>query len=153
MVQSFSYLIYAAAFVSGEGESGAVLDPSLVALALVISPLVFLSVGLISRRPGAVRRVVRAMGLLVVVGLALGLLSPIVGAAAGFGIGIAITLNMPAFEGQLARRLVGVGLAVAYMVLMLVLIPPAGVLAGAVLPGLMVGFADEYGAWREARSR
>lgn len=136
----------------GEGESGTVVDPSLVALSLLISPLVFLSVGLISRGQGTLRRVIRSMGLLVVVGLAMGLLSPIVGAAAGFGVGIAITLNMPDFEGQLARRLVGVGLAVAYMVLMLVLIPPAGVLAGAVLPGAMVGFADEYSAWREAKS-
>ncbi|HEX6301066.1 MAG TPA: hypothetical protein VF148_11425 [Acidimicrobiia bacterium] len=121
-------------------------------MALLISPLVFLSVGLISRRPGALRGVVRSMVLLVVLGLALGLVSPIVGAAAGFGVGIAITLNMPDFEGQLRRRLVAVGFAVAYMVVMLVLIPPAGVLAGALLPGTMVGFADEYGAWREFKA-
>ena len=92
------------------------------------------------------------MGLLVVLGLAIGVLSPIVGAAAGFGVGIAISLNRPEFEGQLRRRIVAVALAVAYMIVMLILIPPAGVLAGAILPGLMVGFADEYGAWREAQT-
>lgn len=124
----------------------------MVAIALVIAPLVFLTIGLISRRSGITRAILRSMGLLVVLGLAFGLLSPIVGAAAGFGVGTAISLNMPEFEGQLRRRLVAVALAVAYMVVMLVLIPPAGVLAGAVLPGLMVGFADEYGAWREERT-
>lgn len=92
------------------------------------------------------------MGLLVAIGLALGLLSPIIGAAAGFGVGIAMTLNMPDFEGQLRRRLLAVGFAVAYMSVMLVLIPPAGVLAGALLPGVMVGIADEYGAWREFKA-
>jgi hypothetical protein len=152
VIQSVSYLIYASAFVSGEGGSGPVADPRLVVVALLISPLVFSSVGLISRRPGALRGVVRSTGLLVALGLALGLLSPIIGAAAGFGVGIAISLNMPDFEGQLRRRLVAVGLAVAYMSVMLVLIPPAGVLAGALLPGSMVGIADEYGAWREFKS-
>jgi hypothetical protein len=92
------------------------------------------------------------MGLLVALGLAIGLLSPIIGAAAGFGVGMAITLNMPGFEGQLRRRLVAVGFAIAYMSVMLLLIPPAGVLAGALLPGIMVGFADEYGAWREFKA-
>lgn len=151
VVQSVSYLIYASAFVSGEGESGPIADPRLVAVALLISPLVFASVGLISRRVGVLREVIRSMGLLVALGLAFGLLSPIIGAAAGYGVGIAVTLNMPEFEGQLRRRLVAVGFAVAYMSVMLVFIPPAGVLAGAILPALMVGFADEYGAWRQER--
>lgn len=93
------------------------------------------------------------MGLLLALGLTLGLLSPVVGAAAGFGVGFALTLNMPALEGQLRRRLVGVGFVVVYMSILLVLIPPAGVLAGGFLPGVMVGFADEYGAWRETKSR
>lgn len=93
------------------------------------------------------------MGLLLVLGLAIGRWSPIVGAATGFGVGFAITLNMPAFDGQLRRRLIGVGVAVIYMVVMLGLIPAAGVIAGAVLPGFMVGFADEYGAWRSMREQ
>lgn len=124
-----------------------------MAIALAIAPLAFAGVGLVSARQGTPGKVLQAMGLLVVLALSLGLISPIVGAAAGFGAGIAITLSMPAFEGQMRRRLVGVGLAVAYMSVMLLVIPPAGVLAGAVLPGAMVGFADEYGAWRWARDQ
>lgn len=128
-------------------------DLGLVVFALALAPLVFMSVGWISQQEDTPKKTLQAMGLLVVLGLALGLLSPIVGAAAGFGVGIAITLNMPDFEGQLMRRLLAVGFAVAYMYLMLRLIPPAGVLAGGVLPGPMVGLADEYGAWRFARNQ
>ena len=36
-------------------------------------------------------------------------------------------------------------------VLLLFVSVPAGVLSGAVIPIMMVGFADEYGAWRWAR--
>lgn len=147
----FSYFPYAAAFIPPEGESGSSIDAGLVAIALALAPLVFVAVGFISRNPTTPKRVIYSLGLLLALGLSLGLLSPIIGAAAGFGAGIALTLNQPDIKGQMKRRMVGVALAIVYMFAMLVFIPPAGVLAGAILPGLMVGFADEYGAWREER--
>jgi hypothetical protein len=119
-----------------------------------VTPFVFLVIGLLSRNPTTPKRVLISMGLLVVAGLGFGILSPALGAAAGLGIGIALTLNLPDIAGQMRRRLVGVGFAVVYMFVLLIFIPAAGVLAGAILPGLMVGFADEYGAWRtETRAR
>lgn len=127
------------------------IDSGLVAISLAIAPLVFITVGFVSRNPLSPKRVLVAMGLLLAIGLSVGLVSPVLGAAAGFGVGMALTLNLPSLEGQLKRRLIGVGLAVAYMLLLLIVITPAGVLAGAILPGLMVGFADEYGAWRHSR--
>ncbi len=48
-------------------------------------------------------------------------------------------------------RLVAVGLGAAYASVLLFVAPPAGVLAGAIVPTIMVGFADEYGAWRATR--
>lgn len=111
----------------------------------------FITVGFISKNPLAPKRVLIAMGLLLGIGLSVGLISPVMGAAAGFGVGFALTLHLPDVERQMRRRLVWVGSACAYMLLMLVLFPPAGVLAGAILPGLAVGFADEYGAWRHTR--
>ncbi len=148
----FSYFPYAAAFIPPEGEPGPYIDPGLVGIALALAPLVFVAVGFISRNPGAPKKILYAMGTLVVLGLAIGLLSPVLGAAAGFGTGIALTLNQPEVDGQMRRRMVAVALVVVYMFAMLVFIPPAGVLAGAVLPGLGVGFADEYGAWRHSRT-
>ena len=127
-------------------------DGDLVAIALAVAPLVFVVVGLVSRSPNWLQRTYVSLGLLLALGLALGLFDPALGAAAGLGVGIAVTLNMPDIAGQLRRRLAGVAFALAYMLALLVLINPAGVLAGAVLPGLMVGFADEYGAWRVSRA-
>ena len=149
----FSYFPYAAAFIPAEGETGPAIDAGLVAIALAVAPLVFVTVGFVSRNPKTPKRILISMGLLLAIGLSVGLIAPILGAAAGFGVGIALTLNLPDIEGQMRRRMIGIGFAVAYMLLMLFVLTPAGVLAGAVLPGLMVGFADEYGAWREAKSR
>ncbi|HUG32393.1 MAG TPA: hypothetical protein VMM14_05825 [Acidimicrobiia bacterium] len=122
-------------------------------ISLALAPLVFIAVGFISRNPTAAKKVLYSLGLLLVLGLTLGLLAPVLGAATGFGVGIAITLNPPDIDGQLRRRLVAVALALVYMFAMLVFIPPAGVLAGAILPGLAVGFADEYASWRQAATQ
>lgn len=147
----FSYFPYAAAFIPAEGETGPAIDAGLVAIALAVAPLVFVTIGFVSRNPKTPKRILISMGLLLAIGLSVGLIAPILGAAAGFGVGIALTLNLPDIEGQMRRRMVGIGFAVAYMLLMLFVLSPAGVLAGAFLPGLMVGFADEYGAWRHQR--
>ena len=73
------------------------------------------------------------------------------GAAAGFGIGAALTLNLPDIPDQLRRRILAVVLGVAYTMILLLVATPAGVVTGALVPILMVGFADEYGAWKWAR--
>ena len=150
MALFFSYVAYAAAFAASEDGSAFDIDGGLVTIALALAPLVFISVAFISRNPQARRRIVHAVGLLLVIGLILGLISPIIGAAAGFGVGIAVSLHPVAVEGWLKWRLVGVALAIVYMFALLVVIPAAGLIAGAVVPGLMVGFADEYRLWRES---
>ena len=48
-------------------------------------------------------------------------------------------------------RLWATGFTVVYVLFLLVVITPAGVFAGALLPLLMLGFADEYTAWRAAQ--
>ena len=120
-------------------------------IGLVVAPIVFVVVGLVSKNPRAPRMILISMGLLLLLGLSLGLVSPVLGAAAGFGVGTALCLRLPDIPDQLKRRLIGVTFAVAYTTLLLFVAPPAGVLTGAILPTLMVGFADEYGAWRLAR--
>ena len=150
MILLFSYVAYAGAFVvSGDG-AGFDTDPGLVVIALAMVPLVFIAVAFISRNPRARGRVLQSVGLLLVIGLVAGLISPIVGAAAGYGAGIAVSLHPVNVEGCLRRRLIGVVLALIYMSALLVFIPAAGLIAGAIVPGLMVGFADEYSVWRES---
>jgi hypothetical protein len=145
----FSYFPYAAAFIDGVDE--VTVDPRLVGSALVIAPFVFVVIGFVSRNTRGPRQILMAMGLLLVLGLAIGLISPVLGASAGFGVGTALTLRMADIPDQLKRRLIGVAFAVVYTTLLLFVAPPAGVLTGAIVPTLMVGFADEYGAWRLAR--
>lgn len=148
----FSYFPYAAAFVRTEGEAGLTVDAGLIAIALALAPLVFVVVGFVSKNPLTPKRTLWSMGLLILIGLSLGLIDPVLGATTGFGIGIALTLRLPDIPGQMKRRMYGVGFAVAYTLLLLLFLTPAGILTGAVFPALMVGFADEYGAWQQSRS-
>jgi hypothetical protein len=151
VVAMFSYFSYAAAFVQPEGAERAI-DGSLVAVALAIAPFVFVVVALVSRNPRAPRMVLLSMGLLLALGLALGLVSPVLGAAAGFGVGAALCLRLPDIPGQMTRRIIAVALAISYTTVLLLVATPAGVLSGAIVPILMIGFADEYGAWRWAQA-
>lgn len=147
----FSYFPYAAAFVRTEGEAGLTVDGGLIAIALALAPLVFVVVGFVSKNPRTPKRTLWSMGLLILMGLSLGLVDPVLGATTGFGIGIALTLRLPDIPGQMKRRMYGVGFAVAYTLLLLLFLTPAAILTGAVFPALMVGFADEYGAWQHNR--
>ena len=148
----FSYFTYAAAFIVPEGEEPRI-DPGLVGIALALAPFVFVVVGVISGNPRAPRMVLISMGLLLGLGLALGLISPALGAAAGFGVGVALCLKLPDIPDQLRRRLVAVSLSTVYTMLLLFFLTPAGLITGALLPALAVGFADEYGAWKRDRDR
>jgi hypothetical protein len=149
VVGMFSYFPYAAAFISEGGEPA--IDPALVGVALVVAPFVFVVVGLVSRNTLAPKRILLSMGLLVAIGLSLGLITPVLGASAGFGVGVALCLRLPDISTQLKRRLIAVGLATLYTMVLLFIAPPAGVITGAIVPILMVGFADEYGVWRATR--
>lgn len=145
IVVLFSYFTYLGAF-SFSDEHIAV-DPGLVGIGATIAPLAFIVFGFLSRNPRAARDVLRAMGALLALGLGLGLITPAIGATAGFGAGAAICLNRPQVEGVYKRRAIAVVFAVVYTFVLLVIDEGAGVFTGAILPVLMVGFADEYSAW------
>ena len=146
-----SYFFYAAAFIPPEGQAGPSLDPGLVGLAIALAPFTFVAVGFVSRNHRAPKLVLAAMGMLLVLGLGVGLISPVLGASAGFGVGIALVLKRPGLPDVMRNRIVAVVLSLLYTFALLVFITPAGVLTGAILPPLMVGFADEYTAWRFSR--
>lgn len=148
-----SYFFYAAAFIPPVGEAGPALEPGLLGLAVALAPFAFVVVGFVSRNPRAPKLVLVAMGLLLVLGLAVGLLAPVLGASAGFGVGIAVVLNRPGLPDVMRNRIVAVVLTLVYIFMLLVFITPAGVLTGALLPPLAVGFADEFTAWAAARRR
>jgi hypothetical protein len=140
----FSYFPYAAAF-AGPLEAG--IDTTDLGLGLALAPFVFIALAAVSRYPRP-RRVLAAMGVLLLVGLSVGLVSPALGAAAGFAAGGALALRPPDDPRAMRHRLVAVVLCTAYTFLLLVVITPAGVFTGAVLPLMSLGFADEWTRWR-----
>lgn len=141
-----AYFVYGVAFA----------DPDRVAMGQVLAALALSVVGLfavaiISGREDAPKRALQAALVLVLIALPFGLLSRLMGAALGAGIGTAITLNPPRFANVFRNRLVAVVFFVAYAFGLLFLIPPAGVMTGALAPPLAVALADEYSAWRSTR--
>ena len=146
VVMAFSYFSFAGAFT----QPGQTIDPSLVAVALVTAPFVFILLALVSRFP-APGRVAGAMALLLLLGLSIGLVSPALGAVAGFGAGGALTLRDPGYPGVMRNRWIAVVLVVGYVFILLLTITPAGVFTGALLPLMSLGFADEIAGWRANR--
>ena len=102
VVLMFSYFAYAAAFRSVEGQP--TIDAQLVGIAVLIAPFVFVVVVLVPRNPRP-KLVLWAMLLLVLIALPVGLLAPILGASAGFGVGIALVLAQPDVNNVLRRRI------------------------------------------------
>jgi hypothetical protein len=85
-------------------------------------------------------------------GLGVGLAAPILGATAGFGVGGALTLKPPSDLPEVLRwRLALTAVGVIYTFALLVFVTPAGVFAGGIVPLLLLGFADEFAAWRSSR--
>jgi hypothetical protein len=87
-----------------------------------------------------------------VVALSFGLIDPLVGAAAAYCLGGALSLNRPEVERVMRWRLGAVLFTTLYILVLLVVVPPAGVFAGGIVPLMMIGFADEYAAWSASRT-
>ncbi len=151
VLMMFSTLSYAAAFAD-DGSDANEVDGSLVALGAAMVPFVFIALGFISRNPQAPRRVLQAMGLLVLIALSVGLIDPLLGASSGFAFGGALVLNRPDVERVMLWRLGAASLSTVYVLFLLVAIPAAGVFSASVLPLLLLGFADEYAAWSAVRT-
>lgn len=151
IVMMFSYFPYAAAF--GTGEDGVTqINMALVGVALALAPFVFVTVGFVSLNRAAPRRVMQSLALLIPIGLGVGLLSPVLGATAGFGVGGALCLRPLTHPETVRNRIFVAIFTVAYTFVLLLVITPAGVFAGGTLPLLMLGFADEFTDWRATRS-
>lgn len=143
VVMMVSYFSYAAAFVDDDGPDRT-FDVAPAAIGLAMAPFVFVVLAFLSKNPQAPRQVPRAMALLLVISLPVGLIDPLVGAAAGFGAGGALCLRRPPVERVMRWRAGAVVFTAVYCLVLLLVAGPAGVMSGGVLPLAMLGFADEY---------
>lgn len=146
----FSYFPYASSFTtlpSGEVE----INLALVGIGLVVAPFVFVVLAFVSHNTRGPTRVLQSMVLMILLGLSVGLLAPILGATAAFGAGAALCLKPPPVNDVYRWRVGAIALTVVYTLVLLVTAPPAGVFTGGLIPLMMVGFADEYSTWLNAR--
>jgi len=144
-----SYVAIAAAFTTdSDGES--LVGPGGAALGFGLVPFVFLLLAFVSGHKQASMAVLKAMGLFLLIAFPIGVLAPALGATAGYCAGGVVALRA-AEDARTRPRWVASGLAVVYVLFLLMFIPAAGVMAGAMIPLMAVGFADEYSIWMANR--
>lgn len=148
ILQVVAYGSFLLAVVSTQSDTPEAAGPAF-ALGFSLVPIVFVAVALISGKERAPIATLKAMGLWLLVTLPLGIVNPVTGLCAGYGVGGALTLRSTVTD-SLRPRLVAVAVTALYATVLVVLVPPAGILTGAVAPLLVVKFGDYYVERREA---
>ena len=142
LVLQFSYWPLVAAMTSslaGEEASGAA-----VALGLSLAPITFVLLAFLSRHPRAPGAVLKAMVLLLLVGMPVALLNTLVGIFAGFAAGGVVALR-PLPEGRPYRaRIIGAAVVAVYLLVLQIFgATEFALLSAAALPLAVSGIADE----------
>lgn len=142
LIQAISYgsILLGALAAQSEGDLAA--GPAF-ALGFGLVPLVFVAVAIISRRQNAPASILKAMGAWLVFALPLGLFNPVTGLVAGFSAGGALTLRPPAMMTKRWRARAAI-LGTIYVTGLVLIVPRAGIFAGAVTPLLVIRAADVY---------
>ncbi|MEX1037548.1 MAG: hypothetical protein WDZ96_01675 [Acidimicrobiia bacterium] len=118
------------------------------AIGFALVPLVLVVVAFGSGRVGPASSVLKGMGLWLLVGLPTSLISPVTGICAGFTAATSVTLHRA--EGiPFKPRVVAIAMTAGYVTLLVVILPQAGVFAGAVTPLLAIRGAD---IWSERQN-
>jgi uncharacterized membrane protein len=155
VVQAISFgslLLGAVASVSDQPEAA---GPAF-AIGFGLVPIVLVIIAFGSGRFGAASAVLKGMGLWLLVALPVGLINPVTGMCAGFTAAAAVTLRRE--EGIAFRpRVAAVVMASGYVTLLVVLLPQAGIFAGAITPLFAIRGADIWSerenAKREAKEQ
>jgi hypothetical protein len=132
----------------GEGEEGAAMA---LTAGLVGVPVVFLVLAFISRHPQAPKATLKAMGLFLLVGLPVSLLSLPAGMVGGFGAGGVVALRLEPTDTTRAR-VWAVALSASYIMVVGQIVPPIDALVGSVFPFLAIGAADSITRKRAERA-
>lgn len=134
-----SILVGALAAASEEDVAG---GPAF-ALGFVLVPVVCATVAFASAHERAAMATLKGMGVWLVLGLSLGVLNPVVGLSTAFAASGAFTLRATVDRPGKARA-VAVLLTAAYLLVLVLVLPQAALLAGAVTPLLGIRAADIY---------
>jgi uncharacterized membrane protein len=120
------------------------------AIGFALVPLVLVIVAFGSGRVKPAASVLKGMGLWLLVALPLSLAHPAIGICAGFTAAAAVTLHR-AEEIPFKPRAAAIAMAAGYVTLLVVVLPAAGVFAGAMTPLLAIRGADIWSERETAR--
>ncbi len=139
-IVSFGSILVGALASTGDQQVAA--GPA-YALGFGLVPVVFVLVAFVSSVQGAPLAILKAMGLWLILALPLGLVNPVVGLCAGFSAGATVTLRRPEEPKKWARA-IAAAVTVVYVTVLVLILPQAGIFAGAVTPLLAMRVADGY---------
>jgi hypothetical protein len=128
--------------------------PLLFALGLSIIPFVFIVLAFMSEHPRAPSASARAIGLALLVGLLVSVVTidAVSGMVAGVGAGAICALRPEPGHG-LRPRIVAVAIATAYTFVLVRTVGAIALLPAPVFPITAVGLADHFVEWRRERER
>jgi len=135
--------------LTGEGEEAAVIA---LTVGLAGVPAVFLVLAFVSRHPQAPKATLKAMGLFLLVGLPVSLLSLPAGMVGGFGAGGLVSLRLEDTD-TIRARVWAVALSASYVMIVGRIVPPIDALVGSVFPFFAVGAADSIMKKRATQAR
>lgn len=141
VLQTISYgsLIFGALVSQSDDPAG---GGSAFALGFLLAPPAFAAVAFISGHQSAPLATLKGMGLWLVVALPFGLLNPVTGLTLGFTAAAAVTLRREDESGK--TRAAAVAVAGLWVTVLVLILPEAGLFAGAVTPLLAIRAADLY---------
>lgn len=111
------------------------------ALGFILVPVACATVAFASRHPRAPIATLKGMGAWLVVALPLSLMNPVTGLSAGFAASGSLTLRSDTLKPGRYRTFAIIGTAI-YVTILLVILPQAAIVAGALTPLLAIRVGD-----------
>jgi hypothetical protein len=148
MVAALSLIAAAELATTDAGRDAAVAS----AVGLILVPVVFLIAAFGTGRTDPGFAVFKALGVFIAVTLAGGLVTPVIGIGLAFAFGGMLVIS-PDGEFVTRARFIAVGILALYLLVLLVVSPPAAIFGVAVLPLFSVALADTMVGWVRSNDR
>lgn len=147
IVQAVSFISFMVGVFASTSDEAIAAGPAF-ALGFILVPVVCATVAFVSRHPQAPMATLKGMGAWLVLALPFSLGNPIIGLSVGFAAAGALTLRSDGLRPGRYRMLAVVGTGV-YIVVLILILPQAAIVAGAVTPLLAIRAGDLITEQRE----
>lgn len=148
MVAALSLIAAAELATSESGRDAAIAS----AVGLTLVPVVFSVAAFGTGKTDPGFAVFKALGVFIAVTLAGGLITPAIGIGVGFALGGMLVIQ-PEGEFVTRPRFIAVAILAAYLLVLILVSPPAAIFGVSVLPLLSVAMADTMVGWVRSKDR